>query len=603
MSRTRITLLATAAALTAGLATGLPAWAEKGGCSQPLSSGVDPVASDCLFILRAAVGTTTCSNPCICQPRGVAPTKASDALRCLQFSVGQNVAIDCPCGSPDVESSALTFDPELDLTNPDIESRFVKTRYRGAFSQDATAADGDWTADWTVFVHGNNKVWHPATEGTLNGATPAADGSCPTGTTDIGNTNLPAPFTGTMDICELAGRYSTDGQTITLTNDNVYRLNQAGLGGTLFGNGDAALSVPTAEPGYVEAVNTHLVVEAGTLILGGTAEALVITRGSDIDMNGTADNPIVMDSQVSFDAWVGGNDAGGGRGDWSGLVLTGFGVINRCTDSTSCDFLAEGLEATIRAGGQDDAWSCGDIDYLVIDNPGYDIDGTGNDTNGLTVYGCEYPTGLDFIQVNNSLDDAFEFFGGSAVITHAVATKNQDDNFDTDFGYTGGAQFGLVIQATDRGDKAFELDNGRNTDTVYQTAIPLSTPNFANITVLNKITSNASDNSIGVGLRTWTNVNMWNVIQTGAEANGLRSEESTGTNRGVNGSDGLNFVNSWFYNPNAVAETTTNGVIRGTDATDKTNLTATLSAPGTNNIVDRTSNPGLSATGYPDQTP
>lgn len=592
----------TAAALLAtGLAAGTTpvALAGVGSCAQPVSSGAEPVATDCLYLLKVAVGSKTCDNPCICEPRGISPTKASDALVCLQYSVGQPVPINCHCGLPDVESTVYAFDPDTAIADANVAARFEKTNYYGAFSQDQDAAVSDWTLDWTVFVHGNNKVWHPAAGGTLAGATPTATGTCPAGTTDIGDKTMPAPFTGSMDLCELAGRYSTDGSTITLTNDNIYRINQTNTGGTLVGDGDAAQKVAPGLGGgaYTEAVDVHLVVEPGTLILGGTAEALVITRGSTVDVNGTKADPVVMDSQVAFDAWVGGNDNAGARGQWSGLVMTGFGTINRCNDATSCDALAEGLESTVRYGGHESDWNCGALDYMVIDNPGYDLDGLGNDTNGVTVYGCDYPTEISHVQVNNCQDDGFEFFGGSAVGDHLVSTKNKDDNFDTDFGFSGGVQFGLVIQAADDGDKGFECDNGKNTDVVYQTATPLSNPNFANITVLNKNTTSTTGG--GIGLRTWTAMNMWNVIQTNGKGYGIRSEEGTATHSGVNGLDVQVFNNMWIYNP-GLTETATNGVLRGTDATDKTNLTATFAA-GTNNVNG--TDPGLSSTGFPDQTP
>lgn len=74
--------------------------AAKGACSQPSSSGAGPTASDCLFVLRAAVGSLTCGPACICAPKGTLPTFSSDALLCLRGSVGQPVVFDCPCDVP-----------------------------------------------------------------------------------------------------------------------------------------------------------------------------------------------------------------------------------------------------------------------------------------------------------------------------------------------------------------------------------------------------------------------------------------------------------------------------------------------------------------------
>jgi len=67
-------------------------------CSQPVTSGPAPVATDCLFILQAAVGSQTCSPECICAPTGTVPAKATDALLCLKHSVGDTtIPLQCPC--------------------------------------------------------------------------------------------------------------------------------------------------------------------------------------------------------------------------------------------------------------------------------------------------------------------------------------------------------------------------------------------------------------------------------------------------------------------------------------------------------------------------
>ncbi|MFN2425868.1 MAG: hypothetical protein ABR587_05425 [Candidatus Binatia bacterium] len=66
-------------------------------CAQPVTGGAAPTASDCLFILRAAVGSNTCATECLCAPKGSLPITASDALLCLRSAVGQAVTLNCPC--------------------------------------------------------------------------------------------------------------------------------------------------------------------------------------------------------------------------------------------------------------------------------------------------------------------------------------------------------------------------------------------------------------------------------------------------------------------------------------------------------------------------
>ena len=76
-------------------------------CGQPQSSGTGPAASDCLNILKTAVGgancnAATCSDARICDTDGNGDTTASDALVCLKKAVGQSVTLTC-CKAPDVD--------------------------------------------------------------------------------------------------------------------------------------------------------------------------------------------------------------------------------------------------------------------------------------------------------------------------------------------------------------------------------------------------------------------------------------------------------------------------------------------------------------------
>ena len=74
------------------------ATAGQGQCSQPVSTGSKPAATDCLHILRAAVELETCTPECLCAPSGSLPITATDALACLKIAVGSaQAATDCPC--------------------------------------------------------------------------------------------------------------------------------------------------------------------------------------------------------------------------------------------------------------------------------------------------------------------------------------------------------------------------------------------------------------------------------------------------------------------------------------------------------------------------
>lgn len=104
-SKLHVTLFAFCAlvALTA------PRSVRAEGCGQPLSVGPAPTATDCLFILNAAVGAAVCGAPCECAPKGTLPTSATDALLCLNAATGQPAALQCPCQEATSTTTSTTI--------------------------------------------------------------------------------------------------------------------------------------------------------------------------------------------------------------------------------------------------------------------------------------------------------------------------------------------------------------------------------------------------------------------------------------------------------------------------------------------------------------
>lgn len=426
-----------------------------------------------------------------------------------------NSIIHCPSGvsfkdDGDVAAADITTwfnaDGSNRITDPNLDSvgmpnspngagaKFVSTDYVGAFPQDSS---NNWTTGWTVWLNGNDSVWQPATGGTLAGGTPAADSTCPAGTTDIGDQTLPTSVGGgSMDLCQLAQRYTTD---VTLTNDNVYAL-ATGFPGTYIGNGEAADGDTSND------LSVTLTIEEGTLVVGDVQEALTITRGSEIDAQGTAVDPIVFTSRTQLDNWVNNGDATSGRGEWAGLALMGYAKTNEC--GTPCDVAAEGNIGAY--GGTNDSDGSGTLKYIVIRHAGNDIDGNGNELNGLTMFGTGSGTEVDYVQVHKNLDDGVEHFGASDFMSHLVLTANKDDSFDWGQGYTGGAQFIVVKQDTDTADRGIEADN----DKANPEAGPISMPTLANMTFISAGTADSKPEQ-GILLRRGTGAKIYNTIVTG----------------------------------------------------------------------------------------
>jgi len=228
---------------------------------------------------------------------------------------------------------------------------------------------------------------------------------------------------------------------------------------------------------YVDSLAT-LTIEAGTVIRGDAntvISSLVVQRGATIIANGTPCNPIVFTSSKAIGARV--------RGDWGGLTILGRGLTNQGNDVN-----IEGIganEPRARYGGNNNADNSGSLKYIRIEYAGFAI-AAGNELNSLTFGGVGSGTTVDFIQTSFGNDDAFEWFGGAVNCKHLVAYRTLDDDFDTDFGYSGLVQFGLGIKdPTVADDPAISTSEGFESDNNAAspfTPTPKTSASFYNIT-------------------------------------------------------------------------------------------------------------------------
>ncbi|QPH39164.1 hypothetical protein [Pedobacter endophyticus] len=227
-----------------------------------------------------------------------------------------------------------------------------------------------------------------------------------------------------------------------------------------------------------------LTIEPGTIIKGDKASkaTLIITRGSKINATGTVDKPIVFTSALAAGARS--------QGDWGGIILLGKAPVNQGNDVKIEGGLVQPTgkdeKAYIYYGGADAADNSGVMKYVRIEFGGiaYSVD---NEINGLTLGGVGNGTTLDYIQIYRSGDDAFEWFGGTVNAKHLLAIGTWDDDFDTDFGYSGSVQFALAQRVATVADQSqsngFESDNnGTGTDQTPKTSAV-----FSNVTILGPI--------------------------------------------------------------------------------------------------------------------
>ncbi|CUT00974.1 T9SS type A sorting domain-containing protein [Candidatus Kryptobacter tengchongensis] len=215
-------------------------------------------------------------------------------------------------------------------------------------------------------------------------------------------------------------------------------------------------------------------IEPGTVIYGEkeTKGTLIIKRGGKIYANGTKDKPIVFTSA----------QAPGQRsaGDWGGVIILGEAPIN-VPGGTAV--IEGGLGDDGIYGGNNPDDSSGVFRYVRIEFTGipYQPD---NEINGLTLGGVGRKTLIEYVQVSYSGDDAFEWFGGNVNAKYLISYKTLDDDFDSDFGWSGKVQFALALRdpniADISGSNGFESDN----DGTGTTNTPRTSPILSNVTLI-----------------------------------------------------------------------------------------------------------------------
>jgi hypothetical protein len=272
--------------------------------------------------------------------------------------------------------------------------------------------------------------------------------------------------------------------TMNWTNNFVYVLR-----GAVFVNEGATLNI-----------------QAGTLIAGeaGSVGTLIVLRGGRLNAIGTRTQPIVFTSD---------QPAGQrSRGDWGGLIINGRAPLNIPGGE------GVGEAQTGIYGGNDPNDNSGALRYVRLEFAGTEFS-PDNELNGIAFQGVGRGGSYEYIQVHMNRDDAFEWFGGTADIKHAIASNAGDDSFDWTFGWTGRAQFLAVHQRSDDGDWAIEADNNEFNNNL----LPRSNPQIYNFTSCGDPDSNEGAEAFrAVLFRRGTAVTFRNFLILGSRTLGLQ---------------------------------------------------------------------------------
>jgi hypothetical protein len=219
-----------------------------------------------------------------------------------------------------------------------------------------------------------------------------------------------------------------------------------------------------------------LTIPAGTNITaaaGGTEVYLAVMMGGKINIDGTANNPVIMSSP----------DAA--PGDWGGLTICGKGV-------TTAGENAEAEVGGFIYGGTDNNDNSGSVTFLVIKGTGAQINSE-SQYNGVSLYAVGSGTKLENIAVINGADDGIEFFGGAASVTNIFLQNNEDDAIDWTEGWNGTvtnayvehtiADFSTVVEG-DKVNNNPKINNLTAVSTTGGTALQFKKESGATITGL-----------------------------------------------------------------------------------------------------------------------
>ena len=253
----------------------------------------------------------------------------------------------------------------------------------------------------------------------------------------------------------------------------------------------------------------RLYIEPGVTLFGSSGpDVLLVQRGSQIHALGTADDPIIFTSRADL-------EGDGKKFDWAGVVLMGRAPINNCIGNAtpgtaSCQGAVEGTSNAF-GGGNAPNDSSGEMSYVQVRYSGYVL-GAGNELQSLTLVGVGDGTKISHFQSHYSGDDGIEIFGGTVNMDHIVVTEADDDSLDTDWGWSGGIQHGLIVRVTPSVKGV--SDSGSIFEWSAVDRSPTSMPKVSNFTVY---TTDPTLDSL-VKVNQGTQAHIWNSVFVTAPA-------------------------------------------------------------------------------------
>ncbi|NKI30334.1 beta strand repeat-containing protein [Croceivirga thetidis] len=153
-----------------------------------------------------------------------------------------------------------------------------------------------------------------------------------------------------------------------------------------------------------------LIIPAGTRIQAesGSSNHILVEQGGDIAIEGTEQNPVIMELKP------------GSSGFWGGLVIAGNAPVTS-GESTSI------TGSTTTFGGNEPADNSGSISYLIIRNAGSTSSSSEIGRASLALYGLGTATTIDHVAIFDTQGDALSIYGGNNT-TENIYIENASRN-------------------------------------------------------------------------------------------------------------------------------------------------------------------------------
>ena len=254
--------------------------------------------------------------------------------------------------------------------------------------------------------------------------------------------------------------YVKDGTTLTIAAGTIVYANTVSSGYTPGTACDASACTSSA----------HCILTVATTDTAASCQpftaSLIIEQGGVLTAVGTAASPITFTAKANTanmvaagtsttvtDTASGVTVTHGTRGNWGGLILLGRAPVKGGVRNI------EGLADAKPYGGNDPTDSSGTLQYVRVWHGGAAI-APDNEINGITFGGVGSGTTVDHCEVAMSIDDGFEFFGGTVNAKYLSTLFVGDDAFDTDKGYQGKMQY-LYAMIGGQGHYGAEMDGNK----------------------------------------------------------------------------------------------------------------------------------------------